>query len=82
MDLAALNKREMLLWDAWGIMLKDIASDESAALLDSVAVLTQGGNAAFADQQTAYADNPDLRVPATITRFSPSGARGEVKIEM
>jgi len=38
--------------------------------------------AAFADQQTVYADTPDLRVPATITRFSPSGARGEVKMEV
>jgi len=82
MDLAALNKREMLLWDAWGIMLKDILSDENAALLDSVAVLTQGGTAAFAEQQVAYEDVPDLRVPAAITRFSPSGARGEVKLEM
>ncbi len=33
MDLAAPNKREMLLWDAWGIMLADILSDENTALL-------------------------------------------------
>lgn len=82
-DLAALNKRETLLWDAWGIMLKDIKSEENAALLDSVAALTQGGDAAFAAQQTAYEDTPDLCVPATVTRFSPlGGAPREVKLEM
>jgi hypothetical protein len=83
LDLAAMNKREMLVWDAWGIMLKDILSDENAALLDNVAALTQGGDATFDAVQAAYEDTPDLRVPETVTRFSPlGGAPREVKLEI
>jgi hypothetical protein len=82
-DLAALNKRETLLWDAWGIMLKGILSEENTGLLDNVAALTQGDDATFDAVQAAYEDTPGLRVPETVTRFSPlCGAPREEKLEV
>ncbi|HKD76570.1 MAG TPA: transglutaminase-like domain-containing protein [Ktedonobacterales bacterium] len=81
LDLAALNKREMLVWDMWGIMFKDMHDEENAMLLDRVAEVIQEGDAAFAEQRAIYENTPDLRVPATIQRFSPSGFRGEAAME-
>ncbi len=70
-DLAALNKQELLLWDSWGLMLKDTLSDEDHALLDRIAELTQAGNAAFAEQRIVYEREAVLRVPPVVMKFSP-----------
>ena len=79
-DLAALNKQELLLWDSWGLMLKEGLSDDDRALLDRIAVLTQGGNATFAEVQAIYENEEGLRVPPTVMKFSPVAEPEEVKL--
>ena len=70
-DLAALNKQELLLWDSWGLMLKETLGDADRALLDRIAVLTQGGNRTFAEMQATYENEDGLRVPSVIMKYSP-----------
>ena len=81
-DLAALNKQELLCWDCWGIMLKDMAAYTQAewALLDQVALLTQGGNDSFEVMRSLYETCDTLRVPGQITRFDPLGPPLEVQL--
>jgi hypothetical protein len=75
-DLAAQNKRELLLWDCWGLMLRDPTQVESA-LLDEVAQVTQGGTPAFARVRELY-ETPGLAVAAPVHSFSPAGEPSEV----
>lgn len=79
-DLAALNKQELLLWDSWGLMLKEKLSDDDKALLDRIAVLTQGGNATFAEMQTTYEKEDGLRVPPRVMKYGPVGELCEVML--
>lgn len=67
-DLAALNKRELLLWDYWGMSLRDLM-DEDRALLDRVANITQTDNAHFDDMQQLYNGEADLRVPLIVESY-------------
>lgn len=78
-DLAAQNKRELLLWDVWGLMLaeRDLTADERA-LLDEVARVTQGGDAAFARARELYETEPGLAVGAPVMSFSPAAEPREV----
>lgn len=46
-DLAALNRVEMLCWDAWDIMQKEAISEEEVQLLDIISDLTLNGDPAF-----------------------------------
>jgi Transglutaminase-like superfamily len=70
-DLAALNKVEMLLWDDWGLLLEDLAARDQE-LLDHVAEVTIAAGEAFAQVRRLYEDNERLRVPSTVTSFSPA----------
>ena len=70
-DLAALNKVEMLLWDYWGLMEVERPSEGDLVLLDRVARATLTGEAP-AEVQTLYADDARLRVPRTVTSYSPA----------
>ena len=81
-DLAALNKMELLNWDCWGIMLKDLEAytDEEWRLLDKVAVLTQAGNEAFAEMQAIYEAEAGLKVPRAVMCFNPVGKSSEVTL--
>jgi len=70
-DLAALNKREMLAWDAWGIM-HDWARDRSipdavAARLDAVAALIASSPPDWKEVREMYESDERLRVPAVVT---------------
>jgi hypothetical protein len=74
-DLAALNKHEMLLWDAWGMQLghgPGPVPAQDAAVLDEICV-------AAGDPQTPAGDLAEigeragLRVPGTVTSFDPYG---------
>lgn len=74
-DLAALNKMELLPWDAWGL----IETDEQALTgqdldrLDLVAMLTTGKPTATLDCiRSAYME-PGFCVPPTITSFGRNG---------
>jgi hypothetical protein len=82
LDLAAQNKRELLLWDSWGLMLKDIETytKEEWRLLDKVAVLTQAGNEAFTEMQAIYEEEVGLKVPRVVTCYSPVGEPLEVTL--
>ncbi len=69
-DLAALNKRELLCWDTWGLghtAFAGIAPNE-AALLDRTAerTLAAADNATFPQLRALYETEPLLRVPAII----------------
>lgn len=71
LDLAALNAREMLQWDSWGLMESDL-SDNDLKLLDRVADLTLSADDSFEALQTLFQTAPGMRLPATITSFSPA----------
>jgi len=72
-DLAALNKTEMLIWDAWGMQLgldPGWLAGPDAVLLDEVcAQLADSG--VSPDVVAALADRDELRVPAAVTSFDP-----------
>jgi hypothetical protein len=83
-DLAALNKHEMLCWDAWSYGAEQpmtlTADDE--ALLDRLAVATQGGDAAFDEVRALFTDER-LRLPNPLTSWSPAQERLlEVSLEI
>jgi hypothetical protein len=68
LDLAAINKHEMLLWDVWGSMNLDPAvSSADAARADAVAAIDPGDTAAL---QAAFAAG-DFRVPSVIRSRNP-----------
>lgn len=79
-DLAAQNKMELLLWDAWGVMLDPLSRDEPSAddlaLLDRAAEVTQAGPDALDAARALYTGNPRLMVPDRVMRYSPA-AEGE-----
>jgi hypothetical protein len=72
LDIAALNKQEMLCWEGWGIgfTLYNDLTDEDKALLDRLAVITQDPNAfeAFLD----IYQNPKLKLPNAVYSFTPA----------
>lgn len=64
-DLLALNKVEVLPWDFWGLLTRDLAhyNEEELALIEQAARLTLGGDPAFPEIRTLYTKNPSLQVP-------------------
>lgn len=64
LDLAALNRYEMVLWDVWGIDL-DEPSDAGAALLDEVAATTT------LEQRQQFFARPEFAVAEPVLSFSP-----------
>ncbi len=69
-DLAAQNKQELLLWDCWGLM-ESTTTETDLALLDGVAILTQGGNDTFSSVRSVFEREPGLRVPEVVNSYSP-----------
>jgi hypothetical protein len=67
-DLAALNKQELLLWDYWGITLREL-TDEDRDLLDRVALVTQKDNADFDHLRSLYDSEADLKIPSIIQSY-------------
>ncbi len=74
-DLAALNRTEMLVWDAWGMQLGTgpgpLAGQDAALLDETCAHLADSG--VSPDVVAALAGRDGLRVPATVTSFDPYG---------
>ena len=70
-DLAALNKREMLAWDVWGIMRQwrrdERIADAVSARLDAVAALTASSPPDWKAVREAYESDEGLRVPAVVS---------------
>jgi hypothetical protein len=74
-DLAAFSKRELLPWDAWGLMAKREDGDAAEmALLDRVAELTQAGDDRHAERLRLHDSEAGLRVPRVVTSFNLGGA--------
>ncbi len=66
LDLVALNRHEMVLWDVWGLdATEEAPSDTERALLDEVAAVTDLDGA-----QRLFARD-ELRVPPVVLSFSP-----------
>jgi hypothetical protein len=68
-DLAALNKVELLPWDAWGA--GDIDDPPSDEHVDGVAAVTATGR--LEEAQNLYESDPALKVPEVITSYRASG---------
>jgi len=82
-DLAALNKREMLPWDYWGIA-RELrpgvpVSAATATRLDAVATLTANQEPHWKTLREIYEPDDALRVPAVVLSF-PGGAPIEVAV--
>ena len=78
-DLAALNKMEMLPWDAWGLAdtgfeLDSALPTEDVALLKHVAKISEAGGP-FEELRALYEGESRLRVPSVIRSFTASGPR-------
>jgi hypothetical protein len=72
LDLASLNKVELLPWDSWGLgMSGEWGTPEFEAAVDDVAVLTTSGS--FDEIRARYESDVLLRVPSEITSFTDSG---------
>jgi hypothetical protein len=82
-DLAALNGRELLPWDYWGLARElrpgTAVSPASAARLDHVADVLAGSEPDWPVLRALYEEGDDVRVPATVLSF-PGGAPVEVAV--
>jgi hypothetical protein len=75
-DLAALNKREMLAWDVWGLA-RGLAPgapipERAAARLDAVAGVIAAPDPGWRALREAYEDE-GLRVPRVVLSFTDGG---------
>jgi len=68
LDLASLNKVEMLPWDLWGAGWKpgEDPSDELLECFDSAATLTLDPDARFAEMRHRYETDDSLRMDGTV----------------
>jgi hypothetical protein len=76
LDLAALNKREMILWDSWGVaedpdITQGIPAPERLAALDQLAAALVDPATTVAELAALY-DRPGFRIPPTVTSYSPA----------
>jgi len=78
-DLAAQDKKELLLWDTWGLMEKK-PTNEDLALLDKVARLTQAGDGAFSEMRAIYENEVGLKVPLVVRSYSPVSTPREITL--
>ena len=73
LDLAALNRHEMILWDGWGLMDGVDHVDEAvAARMDEVAAVLVDPDAGLDAVRAVYAAD-DLRVPPVVTSPAEPG---------
>jgi hypothetical protein len=84
-DMAALNKREPLLWDVWGMMLRqepgEMPTLAQQLLVDEIAELTfVSMNENISAIQAVYAGDAELRVPQKIIACSPAAGNHEVTL--
>lgn len=69
-DLASLNRHEMLLWEDWGILLRDEPMlPDHLDLLDQVAAVTASPESTPRQLAELFA-REELRVPETVLSFS------------
>lgn len=77
LDLASLNKVEMLPWDLWGASWEpgEQPTDAQLDLFDTVAELTVDPDARFGELRSRYENDDSLRMDGTIFNV----ARGQVE---
>lgn len=81
LDLAALNRREMLCWDSWGIANNSLDLSEADKLfLDEIASATLD-DASADDRARLFADDR-LRLPPVIQSYSPAAKPEEMPLEV
>jgi len=84
-DLAALNKREMLAWDTWGLPAESNPRapipEAVAARLDAVAALFAGPDPGWQSVREAYEREDLFRVPRVVRSFTKRGPV-EVAVEV
>jgi hypothetical protein len=76
LDLAALNKRETILWDSWGVaedpaITQGVPAPERLAALDQLAAALVDPATTAAELAALY-DRPGYRIPPTVTSYSPA----------
>jgi hypothetical protein len=73
LDLAALNKHEMILWDGWGVMAgAERVDGATAARMDGLAAVLADPAAGLDAIRAAFAAD-DLRVPPVVTSLAEPG---------
>ena len=77
LDLASLNKVEMLPWDVWGAGWKpgEAPTDAQLRLFDDVATFTVDPDARFAELRSRYETDKSLRMDGTVFNV----ARGQTE---
>lgn len=81
-DLASLNRREMLLWEDWGILLQEEAMlPDHLDLLDQVAAITASPESTPRQLAELFARD-EFRVPETVTSYSPARQDIPVTVEL
>ena len=77
LDLASLNKVEMLPWDVWGARWEpgDEPTDAQLDLFDTVAALTVDPDARFGELRSRYQTDDSLRMDGTVFNV----ARGQIE---
>ena len=79
LDLAALNRAEMLCWDSWGFVDNlDSLSEDDKVFLDTVAEATLD-NQRFEAWQTLF-EHEHLRIPTVIHSFTPAEAPDKLPV--
>lgn len=81
-DVSALAGRELLAWDAWGLILKpktDLTEAELAAL-DAAAGATPMQASCTFEEATALAAKPGFRLPRCISSWRANGSTVEVDL--
>jgi len=78
LDLASLNKVEMLPWDVWGSGWEPGGqpTDEQLSMFDAVAELTVDPDARFAELRERYESDDSLRMAGTVFNV----VRGQVEV--
>lgn len=81
LDLAALNRAEMLCWDSWGIAGRSLnLSEADKAFLDELARATLD-ESRFSDWQGLFQDGR-LRLPKVIQSYSPALQPAELPLDV
>jgi hypothetical protein len=77
LDLAALNKMEMLLWDLWGLagkVLHGIDQDaDDEEVLGRIASAVSPRDPDIQETRALYEGDSELKVPSSVLSLSPSG---------
>lgn len=81
-DLAALNKREMVLWDDWGISAEWASlTDEQRALVDEASRTMMSPETTLAEIQALYARD-EFRVPETVTSWTSAVEEPPIEVSL